>query len=76
MQTASRCELFDVQCAAERLGGISPWTLRKHIARGTVTATRIGRRVLISAIEIRRIQRHGLPSLTKATVTSVDRSVS
>jgi hypothetical protein len=55
--------LFDLEGAAKRLGGISPWTLRKHIARGTVSPTRIGRRVFLSETEIGRIRTDGLPSL-------------
>jgi hypothetical protein len=55
--------LFDVERAAQKLGGISPWTLRKHIARGTIAAVRIGRRVFIANAEMRRIEGDGLPSL-------------
>ena len=48
---------------AAKACGISPWTLRKHLAQGNVNATRIGRLVRFSREEIDRIQRHGLPSL-------------
>jgi len=42
---------------------MSHWTLRKHIAQGNVTATRIGRRKLLRNEEIERIRREGLPPL-------------
>ena len=56
--------LLDPIAAAKQLGGISHWTLRKHIARGSVAATRIGRRVFVREEEIRRIKDEGLPKLT------------
>jgi Helix-turn-helix domain len=49
--------------AAKLLGGISVWTLRKHVWRGNVTVIRIGRRVFITSEEIDRIRQEGLPSL-------------
>ncbi len=59
--------LLSVEEAADRLGRISAWTLRKHIAQGNVKVIRIGRRVLISRDEVRRICTGGLPSLKKAS---------
>jgi excisionase family DNA binding protein len=56
-------KLFSVDDAASLLGGVSPWTLRKHIANGTVRVTRIGRRVLLPVEEVERIRQEGLPSL-------------
>jgi excisionase family DNA binding protein len=56
--------LLSVVEAASRLG-ISHWTLRKHIARQNVEATRIGNRVLIRPAEIARITRTGLPCVTQ-----------
>ncbi len=55
--------LYSVRDAARELGGISVWTLRKHISQGTVRPTRLGRRVFLSAEELTRIQREGLPFL-------------
>ena len=55
--------LFTINEATKQLGGISPWTLRKHIAKGAIKVTRIGRRVFVGAGELERIQREGLPSL-------------
>jgi len=55
--------LFNVNESAKALGGISPWTLRKHISRGTIRVVRIGTRVLIDGEELDRIRKAGLPSL-------------
>jgi excisionase family DNA binding protein len=55
--------LYSLDNAAEALGGISVWTLRKHIAQGHIRVTRIGRRILLGADELERIRREGLPSL-------------
>jgi len=49
--------------AAQLLGGISIWTLRKHVATGRLRVTRIGRRVFLDADEVERVRREGLPSL-------------
>jgi hypothetical protein len=57
-------KLYPLQEASQKfLGGLSTWTLRKHIVQGTVKPTRIGRRVFLSVGEITRIQQEGLPSL-------------
>jgi hypothetical protein len=58
-----RAQLFSVEEAGRLLGGISPWTLRKHIAVGNVRVTHLGRRVFLDEEEISRIIREGLPSL-------------
>jgi len=57
--------LYSIVEAARMLGGISPWTLRKHIASGggRVRVVRLGRRVFLDAEELDRIRREGLPSL-------------
>ena len=55
--------LYDVDASTEKLGGISQWTLRKHIEQGTIRVTRLGKRIFLSSQEIARIQREGLPSL-------------
>ena len=63
MKTYSEAQLFSVEDAARVLGGISHWTLRKHIDIGNVKVTRIGRRVFLAAEEVERIRRDGLPRL-------------
>ena len=55
--------LYPLNEAARLLGGISHWTLRKHLAAGRLRAVRIGRRVFLDAEELERIRRDGLPSL-------------
>ena len=55
--------LYALPEAAKALGGISVWTLRKHVTQGRVRVTRIGRRVFIDADELTRIRREGLPSI-------------
>jgi hypothetical protein len=56
-------KLYNIPDAASLCGSLSPWTLRKHISRGTIHVTRIGRRVFLRSEEIERIRREGLPSL-------------
>jgi excisionase family DNA binding protein len=68
MKMAPTAFVFGIQQAAEQLGGISPWTLRKHIAQGHVRVTRIGRRILLGKDELERIHREGLPSLRASSL--------
>lgn len=58
--------LLSFQNAAQILGGISIWTLRKHVQRGNVKVTHLGRRVFLDEEEVEHIRRDGLPSLAKA----------
>lgn len=62
--------LYALPDAAKSLGGISIWTLRKHISNGRVRVIRIGRRVFLDSEELERIRREGLPSL-RANATAV-----
>lgn len=55
--------LYSKPDAARRLGNISIATIDKHIARGSVQVTKIGRRTFLSHGELNRISREGLPSL-------------
>jgi len=65
MDSEQKCStLYSLAEAAQALfGGTSIWTIRKHIAQGTVRPVRIGRRVFLTSEECARIQREGLPSL-------------
>ena len=65
-QDNSDARLYGLPEAAKELGGISVWSLRKHISRGNIRTVRLGRRVAIPSQEIARIQRQGLPSLVPA----------
>lgn len=62
-QDEASSKLYALEAASRILGGTSVWSLRKHIAQGNVTATRLGRRVFIRGEEIERIRQEGLPSL-------------
>jgi excisionase family DNA binding protein len=39
--------------------GLSPWTIRKYIAEGKISAVRIGRRVFVEPSELERIVKEG-----------------
>jgi excisionase family DNA binding protein len=55
--------LYSLDEAARQLG-ISVWTMRAHAKKGgSLRTTRVGRRVLVSALELDRITASGLPSL-------------
>ena len=60
--------LHSIDEAARLLGGISPWTLRKHISSGRLRVVRLGRRVFVDTEELERIRRDGLPSLGSVEV--------
>jgi hypothetical protein len=62
-QDQTNTRLYSLTDASPELGGISVWTLRKHIAQGTIRVTKLGRRVFLDTEEIVRIKRQGLPSL-------------
>lgn len=55
--------LHSLEEATRELGGVSIWTLRKHISQGTLKPIRLGRRIFLNTEQISRIQREGLPSL-------------
>ena len=56
-------KLYSLGDASHVLGGVSVWTLRKHISSGRLRIVRLGRRVFLDAEELERIRREGLPSL-------------
>jgi len=60
----TRNKLHSLEDVSSLLGGTSVWTLRKHIAVGNIRVTRLGRRVFVDEVEVSRIQREGLPSLS------------
>lgn len=55
---------LDIESAAEMIS-VSPWTIRKWIKQGKLTATRLGRRVCITPEALREFVREG--SRTKMT---------
>jgi hypothetical protein len=62
-QSHENSRLYSLADASRQLGNLSIWTLRKHVFRGNLKPTRLGRRIFVSSAEIERIQREGLPSL-------------
>jgi excisionase family DNA binding protein len=41
-------QLLDINTAAERLGGVSPWTVRSWLSQGLLQRTKVGRRTMVS----------------------------
>jgi hypothetical protein len=56
--------LFSFEDSARLLGGLSPWTLRRHAQRGNICVVRLGLRVFLDSEEVDRIRREGLPRLS------------
>ena len=56
-------KLYNLKEFCEALGSISVWTLRKHVAAGSVSVVRIGRRIFLTETELQRICKEGLPRL-------------
>jgi hypothetical protein len=63
--------LYSLQDVAGLLGGTSIWTIRAHIKRGSIGAVRLGTRVYVTAEEVTRVLRDGLPSLKSTSVENV-----
>jgi len=55
--------LYSFDESARLLGGISPWSLRRHAQRKNIRVVRLGLRVFLDAQELDRIRREGLPPL-------------
>ncbi|MSO22253.1 MAG: DNA-binding protein [Acidobacteria bacterium] len=53
-------ELVSISKAAERLGGISHWTVRSWIAQGRLTTVKLGARRLIPVSELSRLVLEGI----------------
>jgi excisionase family DNA binding protein len=47
-------QLLSVQQAAERLGGISPWTVYSWLSKGRLQRTKVGGRTMIRESELAR----------------------
>jgi excisionase family DNA binding protein len=63
MNDSAENRLYSLDIAA-RLLNVSIWTLRSHARRGSLKITRVGRRVLVPAIELTRVANVGLPPLS------------
>ena len=62
--TAATPLLFSFEESARLLGGLSPWTLRRHAQRKSIRVVRLGNRVFLDSGELNRIRREGLPRLS------------
>lgn len=57
-------ELLSVQAAAERLGGISKWTIYAWLSQGKLTRVKVGGRTMLRAAELATIPQVGAKSPT------------
>jgi excisionase family DNA binding protein len=48
---------FSVRESAQRLGGLSPWTIRKYLSQKRLERTKIGRRTMISESALEKFVR-------------------
>jgi len=51
--------LYSVKEAAQRLGGISPWTIHAWLSKGRLQRTKVGGRTMIRESELARIIQDG-----------------
>jgi excisionase family DNA binding protein len=52
-------ELFSVEEAARRLGGLSKYTIHAWLSQGKLMRTKVGRRTMIRASELHRVIEDG-----------------
>jgi excisionase family DNA binding protein len=52
-------ELFSVEEAARRLGGLSKYTIHAWLSQGKLMRTKVGRRTMIRASELQRVIEDG-----------------
>jgi excisionase family DNA binding protein len=60
-------KLVSVAEAAEKLGGISIWTVRAWLSQGRLERTKVGNRTMIKESELEKVIQHGgkSPSRTR-----------
>jgi excisionase family DNA binding protein len=46
--------LYSIEQAAEKLGGVSPWSIQSWLSQGRLRRTKVGRRTMISESELER----------------------
>jgi excisionase family DNA binding protein len=51
--------LLSVKEAAERLGGISPWTIHAWFSKGKLQRTKVGGRTMVRESELQRVIEEG-----------------
>lgn len=65
--------LLSVKEAAERLGGISPWTVHAWLSKGRLQRTKVGGRTMIRESELQRVIEDGGKSpVPKRSLVIVD----
>ena len=52
-------DLYSINAAAAKLGGVSPGTIRLWLSQGKLKRTKIGRRTMISETELQRFRNAG-----------------
>jgi excisionase family DNA binding protein len=52
-------ELFSIEEAARRLGGLSKYTIHAWLSQGKLMRTKVGRRTMIRASELQRVIEDG-----------------
>ena len=58
-------KLYSVEQAAQKLGGVSPWTIQAWLSQGRLRRTKVGRRTMIAESELERFIRSNNPSLSE-----------
>lgn len=53
-------QLLSIEEFAERAGGMSPWTVRKHVALGTIESRKVFGRRLIPISQLRKAIEQGI----------------
>ena len=48
-------QLFSIDEAARKLGGISKWTLQSWLSQGRIKRTKVGRRTMIRESELEKL---------------------
>jgi excisionase family DNA binding protein len=51
--------LYSINAAAEKLGGVSPGTIKLWLSQGKLKRTKIGRRTMIAEAELQRFRNAG-----------------
>ena len=55
-------QLFSIEDAARKLGGISKWTLHAWLSQGRLSRTKVGGRTMIRESELQRVITDGAKS--------------
>lgn len=59
-------KLYSVEEAAQKLGGLSPWTIQSWLSQGRLRRTKVGRRTMIAESELERfIEASNSPTVSR-----------